>query len=84
MIATDESCDIAELVDKGYQFKLTAAILLKRLKNPNDAYYVDDRYATTVKGCWSSELHKAFYHRKHDGKEWEGEFEIDNTWTKIE
>jgi hypothetical protein len=84
LVATDIPCEDAALVTKGYQFKITSAIPLNRLKNPTDAFSVDATHATTVKGCWSPKMHKAYFYRKHDGKEWESDFSVDNTWRKNE
>ena len=84
LVATDIPCEDVALVTKGYQFKITSAIPLNRLKNPTDAFSVDATHATTVKGCWSPKMHKAYFHRKYDGKEWESDFSVNNTWRKIE
>ena len=83
LVATDSPCTHTDLVSKGYQFIVTSGIPVSRLKSPDDAYSVDaESYATTVLGCWSPIMHKAFFHRKHDGKEWEDGFKVDNTWVK--
>lgn len=83
-LATDSPCQNPILISKGYQFIVTASIPIARLKTPEDAYFKNENYAMTVIGCWSPKMHKAYWHRKHDGKEWETDFMVDNTWAKTE
>jgi hypothetical protein len=84
IIATDAQCKSQGLLDAGYQFSISSSIPISRLKSPEDAYFTTDNFATTVIGCWSPKMHKAYWHRKHDGKEWEDVLVVDNTWTKSE
>lgn len=84
MVATDIACDDAGLVERGYQFNIASSIPVDRLKNKDDAYLVNDTHAFTVKGCWSPKMHKVSWHRKHDNKEWEQDFKIDDTWVKTD
>jgi hypothetical protein len=84
ILASDRGCDDAKLVERGYQFNIASSIPIDRLKSQDDAYKVIGTHAFTVKGCWSPVMHKVAWHRKHDGKEWEEDFKVDDTWTKID
>lgn len=68
IVATNQKCLKTKFVKLGYQF---------------DAFLMyDDPALKTVVGCWSPAIHKAIWHRKHDGKEWVTDFRVNNTWIK--
>jgi len=82
LIVSDVPCKDNNLITKGYQFSAHSFIPKNRLKSPDDAYTIIDELALTTQGCWSPKMHKAFWHRKHDGKEWEEDIRVDDTWIK--
>jgi uncharacterized protein YecT (DUF1311 family) len=81
-----EPCPEQDFLKEGYAYLMTSSIPVARLKKPSDAYYVSGERATTVIGCWLKKeggLIHVKMKRKHDGKVWETDNNLDDAaiWT---
>jgi serine/threonine protein kinase len=83
VFTTMSLCQDATLVRRGYQYYSYSTIPLARLKQQSDAYNISPGRATTVIGCWSPNLRKAYWHRKKDGQEWGEDLQLDG-WVIVQ